>query len=65
MNAALVARLGLQPGAMAIVSQSGVSVPLPVRLDEGLADRCVRVPVCDATAPLGDLFGEISVEKAA
>jgi NADH-quinone oxidoreductase subunit G len=65
MNATLIAKLGVQPGEMVAVTQAGGRVSLPVRLDNGLADRCVRVPVCEATASLGDLFGEISVEKAA
>ncbi|HQR51385.1 MAG TPA: NADH-quinone oxidoreductase subunit NuoG [Methylophilaceae bacterium] len=64
MNSVLLARLGLQAGDTARVTQSGASVDLPVRRDDGISDDSVRVPVCAATAALGDLYGEITVEKA-
>jgi NADH-quinone oxidoreductase subunit G len=64
MNSALLSRLDLKPGEMALVTQSGGSATLPVRCDDRLPDNCVRVPLCAATASLGDLFGEISVERA-
>jgi len=64
MNGVLLEKLGLQPGDTVRVAQSGASVELPVRRDDGLGDECVRVPVCAATTALGDLYGEITVEKA-
>jgi NADH-quinone oxidoreductase subunit G len=64
MNGVLLSKLGLKVGDMAQVAQSGASVQLPVRLDDQLLDHCVRVPMCAATASLGDLYGEITVEKA-
>lgn len=64
MNSVLLARLGLAAGDQAKVTQAAASVVLPVRCDERVPTDCVRVPVSAATAPLGDLFGEIQVEKA-
>ncbi|MDR2875806.1 MAG: molybdopterin-dependent oxidoreductase, partial [Methylobacillus sp.] len=64
MNAATLRQLGLREGDQARVTQAGASVTLPVRLDECVHDRCVRVPVCAETATLGDLYGEITVEQA-
>ncbi|TSA50984.1 MAG: NADH-quinone oxidoreductase subunit G, partial [Nitrosomonadales bacterium] len=63
MNAALLAKLGLQEGDAVRVTQSGGSVQLPVSRDDQVSDGCVRVPVCAATLALGDLFGEITVER--
>jgi NADH-quinone oxidoreductase subunit G len=65
MNAAQLAKLGLTSGDTARVAQNGGSVLLQVKCDERVFDNCVRVPACAATVALGDLFGEISVEKAA
>jgi NADH-quinone oxidoreductase subunit G len=65
MNAAQLAKLGLASGDTARVAQNGGSVLLQVKCDERVFDNCVRVPACAATVALGDLFGEISVEKAA
>ena len=65
MNAALLAKLGLSEGENARVTQAGVSIELPVRRDDRVYDDCVRIPVCTETAALGDLFGELTVEKVA
>ncbi len=64
MNSALMQKLGLQEGDLVRVKQDAEAVKLPVRLDDRVYDNCVRVPVCAETARLGDLYGEISVEKA-
>ncbi len=64
MSSALMQRLGLQDGDTVRVKQNGDGVKLPVRRDDRVLDNCVRVPVCAETALLGDLYGEISVEKA-
>ena len=65
MNSALMSKLDLQEGQMVRVQQSGDSVKLPVKRDDRVFENCVRVPVCAETALLGDLYGEISVEKVA
>jgi NADH-quinone oxidoreductase subunit G len=64
VNGAELARLGLQEGGRARVTQSGASVELAVRRDDRVPDSCVRVPVCAATVALGDLYGIIEVEAA-
>jgi NADH-quinone oxidoreductase subunit G len=46
------------------VIQAGASAVLPVRRDDRVFDDCVRIPVCAETAMLGDLYGELTVEKA-
>jgi NADH-quinone oxidoreductase subunit G len=65
MNAAMMARFGLLEGDQVRVKQNGESVKLPVKRDDHVVDGCVRVPLCAETAQLGDLYGEISVEKVA
>jgi NADH-quinone oxidoreductase subunit G len=58
-------RLGLQAGASVRVSQGGASAVLPARLEPTLAANAVRVPAGHpATATLGAMFGDITVEKA-
>lgn len=64
MNEALMIRLGLKAGDIVKLTQNEASVHLPVKMDERVFDHCVRVPVTQATVGLGDLFGEILVEKA-
>jgi NADH-quinone oxidoreductase subunit G len=64
MNARMLAKLGLQEGEQARVTQAGASAVLPVRRDDRVFDDCVRIPVCSETAALGDLYGELTVEKA-
>ncbi len=64
MNGAMLMRLGLQDGDTARVRQQGEPVKLLVRRDDRVVDGCVRVPVCAETAMLGDLYGEMTVEKA-
>ncbi|MCW7538146.1 NADH-quinone oxidoreductase subunit NuoG [Aquabacterium sp. A7-Y] len=65
LNAALFAQLGLKDGDVVRVSQGAASAVLPARLEAGLAEGCVRVPVGHpATATLGAMFGAVSVAKA-
>jgi NADH-quinone oxidoreductase subunit G len=63
MHSTTLAKLGLQDGDVVQATQSGVSVNLPVKRDDHVAEGCVRVPTCAATVALGDLYGEITVEK--
>jgi anaerobic selenocysteine-containing dehydrogenase len=64
MNGADIDSAGLKAGDRVRVTQTGESVELTLRSDDRLAGGCARVPLCAATARLGDLFGEISVERA-
>lgn len=64
MNAHMMTELGLQAGDKVRVKQAGAEAVLPVRLDERVHTHCVRIPVCAETAMLGDLYGELTVEKA-
>ena len=64
MNGSEIERAGLQPGDQVRVTQTGESAVLTLRRDDRLASGCARVPLSPATARLGDLFGEIRVEKA-
>jgi NADH-quinone oxidoreductase subunit G len=67
VSSALWRSLGLAEGqenASVRVTQNGASVVLPVRCDPSLAPQAVRVPAGrDATAPLGPMFGPVTVEK--
>jgi NADH-quinone oxidoreductase subunit G len=65
MNGAMLKRLGLQQGDTALLTQSGASIHLPVQTDERVRDNCVRLPACAETAAMGDLYGDIMVEKVA
>ena len=65
MNAQQLASLGIEDGAMVLVKQGNDSVRLTVRCDERVPAGCVRLPGATAeSAALGDLYGEISVERA-
>ena len=44
MNAAVAARLGLSDGQTASASQGGTARPLPVVIDERIAEGCVWIP---------------------
>jgi len=71
MNARLMQRLALSPGAPLRVRQGSGEAALSAALDDRLPDDCVRVATAHAsTAGLGAMFGvltleKISVEKAA
>ncbi|MEW6705903.1 MAG: NADH-quinone oxidoreductase subunit NuoG [Pseudomonadota bacterium] len=65
LPASLWRQLGLQEGAKVRVSQGGASAVLPARLEPTLAANTLRVPAGHpATATLGAMFGDITVEKA-
>jgi NADH-quinone oxidoreductase subunit G len=65
ISAALWQALGLQTGDAVRVAQGHASAVLPARLEHTLAANTVRVPAGHpATATLGALFGDITVEKA-
>ena len=62
MNAATLGKLGVTAGAVVKVGAGGT--PLPVQLDAGVPDGCVRVAAAHAaTVALGPLFGSLSVER--
>jgi NADH-quinone oxidoreductase subunit G len=64
-NAALLARLGLKAGDRVRVRQDGGEALLEVAADDALADGVLRVAAAHpATATLGAMFGEITVERA-
>ena len=64
-NGAVLARLGLKAGDRVRVRQDGGEALLEVAVDDGLADGVLRVAAAHpATAALGAMFGEISVERA-
>jgi NADH-quinone oxidoreductase subunit G len=57
--------LGLQPGAAVRITQGDGHVVLPARVEASLAANVVRVPAGHpATATLGAMFGELTIEKA-
>ncbi|MBS3916587.1 MAG: NADH-quinone oxidoreductase subunit G, partial [Sulfuritalea sp.] len=64
MNAATLAKLGLNAGMQVKVSSGGTAI-LTTQLDAGLPDDCVRVAAGhEQTAGLGALQSEITVERA-
>lgn len=64
VSSALWRTLGLQVGASVRLKQGAGEVVLPVQCDASLAPQAVRVPAgFEATAPLGPMFGPITVEK--
>jgi len=65
MNADLMANLGVQEGDEVIVKQGNGELKLPVKLDNRLAKRVVRVVASHtSTTALGEMMGEIEVVKA-
>ncbi len=65
MNEAMAASLALSDGDRVRLTQEGVAVDLPVKIDDCVADRCVWLPVgVPEAATLGCSFAEVSVEKA-
>ncbi len=64
MCAAQLADLALQEGDQVLVKQDKGSAVLTVKLDNHVAKGCVRVAAAhEDTIGLGDLMGDISVEK--
>ena len=65
MNAATLAQVGAESGAMVRVRQGEGEAVLLAQLDEHVPEGCVRVAAAHATtAGLGDMFGTINVERA-
>ena len=59
-----MARLGFEAGARVRVKQGGAAAELVVVVDENVADKCVRIAAAHpATAALGPMCGEISLER--
>jgi NADH-quinone oxidoreductase subunit G len=64
MSASQLADLGLQEGDQVLVKQDKGSAVLTVKLDNHVAKGCVRVAAAhEDTIGLGDLMGDITVEK--
>ena len=66
MHADQLAELGLQDGDIVVACQNQGRAILKVRVDNHVAKGCVRVAAAHPlTAGLGDLMGDITIEKAA
>jgi NADH-quinone oxidoreductase subunit G len=64
MHADQIKALGLVPGDIVMASQDKGSAVLQVQLDNHVAMGCVRVAAShELTTGLGDLMGEIAIEK--
>jgi NADH-quinone oxidoreductase subunit G len=65
LHSAELARIGVQAGGSARVSQGQGSVDLAVAIDDNLPQGVVRVAAgVPATAALGAMFGTVTVERA-
>jgi NADH-quinone oxidoreductase subunit G len=65
LSPSLWQHLDLQPGAAVRIAQGDGHVVLPARIEASLAANVVRVPAGHpATAALGAMFGELTIEKA-
>lgn len=65
MNAATLAKFGVSAGERVRVKEGEGDAMLVAQLDAGLPDGCVRVAAAHAaTANLGAMFGQITVERA-
>ncbi len=63
LNRGLFEKLGLRVGDAVRVRQGGGEALLAAAMDERVADGCVRVAAGRETARLGDLFGEVQLER--
>jgi NADH-quinone oxidoreductase subunit G len=63
MNRALFEKLGLRNGDNVRVRQGGGEAVLATVIDERLPADCVRLATGPETAQLGDMFGEVRVER--
>jgi len=65
MNSRLAAQLGVAAGQPVLVKQGAGEARLLAAVDDRLPDGCVRVSAAHpTTAPLGAMFGTVSLEKA-
>jgi NADH-quinone oxidoreductase subunit G len=65
LSGALAAKLAVSDGAKVRVSQGTTTIVIDCAVDKGLPDNVVRIAAAHpATAALGPMFGELSVEKA-
>jgi len=65
LNAATAASHSIEAGGQVRLVQEGLSVELPVSLDERVPDECVWLPAAvQESAGLGYSFAPVSVEKA-
>lgn len=65
MHSEQLAKLGLQDGEQVLVKQGAGSATLTAKMDNRVPPGCVRLPGATAeSAALGDLYGQISVERA-
>jgi len=65
LNAATAAGHSIEPGGRIRLVQDGLSVELPVSVDERVPDECVWLPAAvQESAGLGCSFAAVSVEKA-
>lgn len=65
VSSATASALGVAEGDMVTVSQSAEVIELPVRIEAGLPDNVVRLPVASPlTKLLGPMFGDIQVRRA-
>lgn len=63
-NTATLSRLGVESGSRVRLKQGTATAELSIVADDGVAPECVRVPAAHpATAALGSICGEISVER--
>ena len=65
LNPAAAAKAGVIDEDQAVIVQDGNRVTLPVEIDTGVPDDCVRVSAgLPGTESLGGQFGEVTLEKA-
>jgi NADH-quinone oxidoreductase subunit G len=58
--------VGVAAGQPVLVKNGAGETKLMAALDEGLPDDCVRISAAHpATAPLGAMFGTVTLEKLA
>lgn len=64
LSSTTMTRLGLQSGIVVRVRSASGEASVVAATDDGVADGCVRLAGAHSiTAPLGSLYGEISLER--
>lgn len=65
VNSKLASKLGFKAGDQVIVKQGQSSAPLPLAIEDRLADECVYIPAgFDETAMLDDLFAPVTIVRS-